>query len=185
MAPRNPANDFFLFANQVMVGSALRVGIGTGGRYGSWFTGVLARGVGDGFGLLLISLPKRLPHLPRLMFRALAVLLVLLLAPLAGWADSLPEPIAYRCDGEPLSALVNNGAVDTFAIPNTTGGTVPGAFVVLQWRDITLQLPRTNNAGAPSFTDGKWWWSLEDPAHPRFRLRRGAGDLQDFACERL
>lgn len=70
MAPRNPANDFlqfliggclfgagiFLFTNQVMVGSALRFGIGTGGRYGSWFSGVLARGVGDGFGLLMVPL---------------------------------------------------------------------------------------------------------------------------------
>ncbi len=118
------------------------------------------------------------------MLRALAVLFVLLLAPLAVRADSgFPEPIAYRCGGEPLSALVNNGAVDTFAIPNTSGGTVPGAFVVLQWRDITLQLPRTNNAGAPSFTDGKWWWSLEDPEHPTFRLRHGLGDVQNFSCE--
>ena len=52
------------------------------------------------------------------------------------------------------------------------------------WETIALQLPRTNNAGAPSFTDGKWWWSLEDPAHPRFRLRRGGGAVEDFACER-
>ena len=52
--------------------------------------------------------------------------------------------------------------------------------MVLRWRDISLQLPRTNNAGAPSYTDGKWWWSLEDPGHPRFRLRRG--DVVEFAC---
>lgn len=119
----------------------------------------------------------------RRAFAVLLTLLVWLLAPLAVGADSQPVPVAYRCDGDPLSALLNNGAVDSFAIPNTSAGTVPGAFVVLQWRDISLQLPRTNNAGAPSFTDGKWWWSLEDPEHPSFRLRRGLGEVQSFRCD--
>jgi hypothetical protein len=88
----------------------------------------------------------------------------------------------YVCAGDPLIARVDNGAVDTLAIPNVSGGTVPGAFVVLHWRDLSLQLPRTNNAGAPSFSDGKWWWSVEDPDHPRFLLRRGA--VQEFDCRR-
>lgn len=117
------------------------------------------------------------------MARALAALLCLILLPLAGFADSQQQSIAYRCDGEPLTALLNNGAVDAFDIPNVAAGTVPGAFVVLQWRNITLQLPRTNNAGAPSFTDGKWWWSLDDAAHPTFQLRRGLGEIQSFSCE--
>jgi hypothetical protein len=59
-----------------------------------------------------------------------------------------------------------------------------GGNVVLQWRGLSLQLPRTNNAGAASFSDGKWWWSLEDSAHPRFLLRRPLGDIEDFVCER-
>lgn len=98
-----------------------------------------------------------------------------------------PPSEAYRCDGVPLTATLHGGAVDDPTIPNRSGGTLPGAFVQLQWQrdgeSIALQLPRTNNAGAPSFTDGKWWWSLEDPAHPRFRLRRGGGGIEDFACE--
>ncbi|MFQ6537121.1 MULTISPECIES: hypothetical protein [Aphanothece] len=67
---RNPVQDFllflvggslfgagiFLFTNQVMVGSALRFGLGRGGGYGAFFTGTLARGVGDGFGLLMLPL---------------------------------------------------------------------------------------------------------------------------------
>jgi hypothetical protein len=67
---RHPVQDFllflvggslfgagiFLFTNQVMVGSALRFGIGRGGGYGSFFSGTLARGVGDGFGLLMVPL---------------------------------------------------------------------------------------------------------------------------------
>jgi hypothetical protein len=117
-----------------------------------------------------------------LLAAAFALLLAGLLLPGPVRADGPGRWIAYRCDGEPLSARVENGAVDAVAIPNMAGGTVPGAFVLLQWRGISLQLPRTNHAGAPSFSDGKWWWSLEDPQHPDFRLRRGDGDAQHFAC---
>lgn len=98
-------------------------------------------------------------------------------------ADSGPKPVAYLCDGEPLEALLVKGGMDDPTIPDPSTAPVPvGGFVVLQWRGLSLQLPRTNNAGPASFTDGKWWWSLEDPAHPRFRLRRGVGDVQDFRC---
>jgi hypothetical protein len=58
-----------------------------------------------------------------------------------------------------------------------------GGGVVLRWRDFSLQLPRTNNAGPASFSDGKWWWSLEDPAHPRFLLRQPWGTVEAFPCE--
>jgi hypothetical protein len=111
--------------------------------------------------------------------------LVLSLSPLPSWADEAPRPEAYLCDGEPLSALLVKGPMDEPAIPDPSSGPVPiGGNVVLAWRGLSLQLPRTNNAGPASFSDGKWWWSLEDPAHPRFRLRRPLGDIQDFTCER-
>lgn len=93
-------------------------------------------------------------------------------------------PATYRCDGDPLTADLMRGAVDDPGIPDPSDAPVPvGGSVVLRWRDQSLQLPRTNNAGAASFTDGRWWWSLEDPAHPRFRLRRAFGDVRDFQCE--
>ena len=115
-------------------------------------------------------------------------LLVVLLATVPAQAAAGAVPEHFRCEGLPLAATLHAGAVDDPSIPNRSGGTLPGAFVQLQWQrageTIALQLPRTNNAGAPSFTDGKWWWSLEDPAHPRFRLRRGGGAVEDFACER-
>jgi hypothetical protein len=99
--------------------------------------------------------------------------------PLPGVRRSL-----YRCDGDPLAADLVRGAVDDPAIPDPSSGTVPvGGVVVLHWRDRNLQLPRTNNAGATSFTDGRWWWSLEVPDQPRFRLRRSRGDVQEFSCE--
>ena len=99
-------------------------------------------------------------------------------------AASGAPPALYRCDGDPLEALLVSGAVDDPTIPDPSSGPVPvGGVVVLQWRELRLQLPRTNNAGPASFTDGQWWWSLEDPAHPRFRLRRSRGQVQDIACE--
>ena len=88
----------------------------------------------------------------------------------------------YRCGGDPLEARIENGAVDAVRIPNSIAGTPPGAFVVLRWRGTTLQLPRTNNAGAPSFTDGRWWWSLEDPEHPRLLQRRAT--VEAIPCSR-
>jgi len=137
--------------------------------------------------LLVLSLPIPSAHagdsLPTLASPQAGVAVERLTPEAAVAAASSP----YLCDGQPLIASLHPGAVDDPGIPNSSAGTVPGAFVQLQWRqgesDLSLQLPRTNNAGAPSFTDGKWWWSLEDPGHPRFRLRSGRGDIQDFACE--
>ena len=112
----------------------------------------------------------------------LALLLALMLLPTpAAWAAAEPTE-QYLCDGDPLVAVLHNGAVDASEIPNSDGGTVPGAFIVLQWRGISLQLPRTNNAGSPSYTDGRWWWQAEDPEQPDFRERRGG--VQKHACQR-
>ena len=107
----------------------------------------------------------------------LMLLLLLLVAP--SWRA---QASSYICDGDALTATIDRGAVDAIGIPNSVDGTVPGSFVVLEWRDLHLQLPRTNNAGAPSFSDGKWWWDLEDPQQPGFKLRQGGGQAQVMAC---
>lgn len=109
----------------------------------------------------------------------LALLLALLPTP-AAWASAEAQP--YICAGEPLQASVYRGAVDAPAIPNSNGGTVPGGFIVLEWRGVRLQLPRTNNAGVPSYTDGRWWWQATDPDHPSFAERRGG--VTTYPCER-
>ncbi|MEX1315928.1 MAG: hypothetical protein AB1Z22_02230 [Synechococcaceae cyanobacterium] len=114
--------------------------------------------------------------MPALLAPLLALLLTLAPGPASGER-------AFLCDGDLLLARADNGSVDAVGIPNVVAGTVPGAFVVLRWRDLVLQLPRTNNAGAPSYSDGKWWWSLDDPAYPSFRLRQGLGMIQEFRCE--
>jgi predicted NAD/FAD-dependent oxidoreductase len=120
--------------------------------------------------------------------RLLALVLLLCLAlgsPVAAvavpTAAVAADTMAYRCDGDLLVATADNGAVDAPGIPNTVAGTVPGATVLLEWRGLRLQLPRTNNAGPPSYTDGIWWWSLEHPAQPRFLHRRGA--IESFSCQ--
>lgn len=127
--------------------------------------------------------------LPSQLTRPLLALLLALLLPLEGLIAA-PAALAagesqraerYLCEGDPLLAVVHAGAVDAPQIPNSTGGTVPGAFLVLQWRGVSLQLPRTNNAGSPSYSDGRWWWQATDPAHPRFAQR--LGDWQDYSCE--
>ena len=94
----------------------------------------------------------------------------LLVAPEPSWAD-------WACDGDRLSVEITRGAVDitglSEGIPNTLEGTLPGDGVLLRWRDVELQLPRTNNAGAPSYTDGRWWWRVVDESAPEFWERRG------------
>ena len=108
----------------------------------------------------------------------LAMALLLLLWPLQASATQ------YLCEGDPLRAEVHQGAVDASGIPNSAGGTVPGAFVVIEWRGVSLQLPRTNNAGAPSYTDGHWWWQAADPASPDFaERRRSSGEITHYRCE--
>ena len=103
---------------------------------------------------------------PGTVFR-LMLLLVLACLTLAG--PAVAE--TYRCGGELLNVRLFSGAVDAPGIPNSSAGSQPGAFVQLRWRDLTLQLPRTNDAGPASYSDGIWWWSPEDPAHPSFRRR--------------
>ncbi|MCP9929674.1 NAD(P)-binding protein [Cyanobium sp. AMD-g] len=131
---------------------------------------------GQGFG----RIEGALRSAQALAGRLLALLLLCLA--LAGPAmAAAAEAVPYRCDGDLLLATSDNGAVDAPGIPNSTAGTVPGATVLLEWRDLRLQLPRTNNAGPPSYTDGLWWWSLENPQQPRFLHRRGA--IEQFSCQ--
>jgi hypothetical protein len=119
---------------------------------------------------------------------ALVIVLAVGMA-IAGPAPALAEAGAgsgaqhYLCDDESLLAEIHNGAVDAIDIPNSSAGTVPGAFVVLQWRGISLQLPRSNNAGQPSYTDGRWWWSSPAPDQIEFEQLRGT--VHSYSCERI
>ena len=93
---------------------------------------------------------------------------------------------SYWCEGDLLTAERTNlgreaiGAV-VEPIPNSADGTVPGDGILIHWRDLSLQLPRTNNAGPPSYTDGRWWWRVEDADYPEFRQRKAS--IETYACE--
>jgi hypothetical protein len=113
---------------------------------------------------------------------AMAVgLLMLLTAPSADASSSAVQH--FLCGGDPMDVLAFNGAVDAAEIPNSNANTVPGAFLVLRWRTLSLQLPRTNNAGVPSYSDGRWWWQALDPDHPDFAQLRG--NREPYSCEPL
>ncbi|QNI42465.1 hypothetical protein SynA1528_01435 [Synechococcus sp. A15-28] len=116
----------------------------------------------------------------------MAALLSVILLTLV-WFWPLPVAADWRCDGDPLSVETVAGAVDPTGlpggIPNTSAGTLPGDGVLIRWRGLTLQLPRTTNAGPPSYTDGRWWWRVEDPLRPEFLQRRGS--IVAYDCEPL
>lgn len=101
------------------------------------------------------------------------------------WA--LPVSADWLCDGDRLQLERVAGAVDVRGlaggIPNSSDGTLPGDGILLSWRGTTLQLPRTNNAGPPSYTDGRWWWREPVGEAPEFLERRG--DVIEHACEPL
>ena len=107
-------------------------------------------------------------------------LMLLLTAPGVDASSSAGQQ--FLCEGDPLQALAFRGAVDAADIPNSNANSVPGAFVVLRWRDVSLQLPRTNNAGVPSYSDGRWWWQARDPDHPEFAQL--GGTVERYRCER-
>ena len=127
----------------------------------------------------VVDQPLRwLKLLCRRLFQLLLVLTMIVTA-------ELPVSAAWICDGDLLTAEPIQLGRDAFGataepIPNSADGTVPGDVILLSWRGVTLQLPRTNNAGAPSYTDGRWWWQVEDPEQPDFRQRKGG--IVSYAC---
>lgn len=110
------------------------------------------------------------------LLQSLMVVVLLLGPPLSASASSA-TPSTWLCDGDPLTLIPTPGAVDVSglsdSVPNIESGTVPGDGVLISWRGTTHQLPRTNNAGTPSYTDGRWWWRAADPDHPEWKQRRG------------
>ena len=101
--------------------------------------------------------------------------------PLASASAAALEPAgrSYRCEGEPLEVTLLPGPVDAVGIPNTLAGTLPGASLVLRWQGVERPLPRTNNAGAPSYSDGQWFWQ-QDGADRQADDRQHRDDRSDL-----
>ena len=101
-----------------------------------------------------------------------------------------PSP-DFNCDGDRLTAVIRNNLNGDFALTNDLGNIDKGAFIVLNWRDISLMLPISFKAGDITFTDKKWLWSYQDEINglrmdrPRFAQLLPNGEIQDFTCKAL
>ena len=97
----------------------------------------------------------------------------------------------FNCDGDRLTAVIRNNLNGDFAITNDLENIDKGAFIVLNWRDISLMLPISFKAGNITFTDKKWLWSYQDEINglrmdrPRFAQLLPNGEIQDFTCKAI
>ena len=115
--------------------------------------------------------------MPRAIYKLLHSLILMVMLLVTPLGASAASPTEWLCDGDPLTLIPIEGSVDISglpdSVPNIESGTVPGDGVLITWRGKTFQLPRTNNAGTPSYTDGRWWWRAAEPDHPEWKQRRG------------
>ena len=101
-----------------------------------------------------------------------------------------PSP-DFNCDGDRLTAVIRNNLNGDFALTNDLGNIDKGAFIVLNWREISLMLPISFKAGNITFTDKKWLWSYQDEINglrmdrPRFAQLLPNGEIQDFTCKAI
>ena len=99
-----------------------------------------------------------------------------------------PSP-TFNCDGDILHATIRNNLNGDFAITEDLENIDKGAFVVLDWRQISLMLPISFNNGEITFTDKKWLWSYQNNESgliaetPRLAHRLPNGDIKEFICE--
>ena len=100
----------------------------------------------------------------------------------------IPSP-DFTCDNYPLNATIRNNLNGDFALVNDLEKIDQGAFIVLEWRDVSLMLPISFQAGEISFTDKKWLWSYQDNEsglrmdNPRLAQRLPSGEIVEHNCE--
>ena len=97
----------------------------------------------------------------------------------------------FNCDGDVLHATIRNNLNGDFALTEDLQDIDKGAFVVLDWRDISIMLPVSFNLGEITFTDKKWLWSYQDNKNgliaetPRFAHSVSNGNIEEFPCEAI
>ncbi len=95
----------------------------------------------------------------------------------------------FNCDGEVLQATIRNNLNGDFSLVTDLEKVDQGAFVVLDWKDISLMLPISFQKGEISFTDKKWLWSYQDnknglhPESPRLSQRLPNGKIVEHECK--
>ena len=102
---------------------------------------------------------------------------------------SITPSQTFSCDGDTLRATIRNNLNGDFALVNDLERLDKGAFVVLDWKDISLMLPISFQEGEISFTDKKWLWSYKDNEiglhmdDPRLTQRLPNGKLIEHECK--
>tara|TARA_B100000029_G_C17030560_1_gene762026 strand:- start:214 stop:579 length:366 start_codon:yes stop_codon:yes gene_type:complete len=97
----------------------------------------------------------------------------------------------FNCEGSALKATIRNNLNGDFSIVTDLDNIDQGAFVVLDWKDISLMLPVSFQKGEISFTDRKWLWSYQDnenglhASNPRFAQRMPSGEIVEHECKLL
>ena len=95
----------------------------------------------------------------------------------------------FECDEAPLRATIRNNLNGDFSLVSDLEEVDEGAFVVLDWKDLSLMLPVSFQRGEISFTDRKWLWSYQDNSqglhveHPRFAQRMPSGEIVEHECK--
>ena len=95
----------------------------------------------------------------------------------------------FVCDGELISATIRNNFNGDFSLVNDLENVDPGAFVVLDWKNLSLMLPVSFQKGETSFTDRRWLWSYQDNEkglhedNPRFAQRMPDGKTIEHDCK--
>ena len=98
-------------------------------------------------------------------------------------------PSNYICDSSPLEVAIYNNLNGDYRVASDLNNIDLGAFVVLKWKDYSIMLPRTFNAGEVSFSDGRWHWSYTDHENhidvenPKFMHVLQKGQMQEYECE--
>ena len=107
---------------------------------------------------------------------------------LLGFLLSITPPSAFDCDGSVLKATIRNNLNGNFSVVTNLEKVDQGAFVVLDWKNISLMLPVSFQKGEISFTDRKWLWSYQDNEQglheetPRFAERLPRGEIVEHEC---
>ena len=102
---------------------------------------------------------------------------------------AITPPSTFDCDGATLQATIRNNLNGDFSVVTDLEKIDQGAFVVLDWKDISLMLPVSFQKGEISFTDRKWLWSYQDnqkglhEENPRFAQLMSRGEVIEHECK--
>ncbi len=97
----------------------------------------------------------------------------------------------FNCDGDNLNAKIRNNMNGDYSITEDLEDLDAGAFVVLNWREMSIMLPISFNVGEITFTDKKWLWSYQNNEKgliaetPRLAHKLPNGKIEEFNCEAI